>query len=212
MRTNAQVLYRNLHFDGLLDPGSRVALMVSCRKGRYMRAICMASAVMAFATALVADPCFSKETHSRKVLKKWDGSWKHRTVVRPAAWSLVGTEISGTSTAQWILKDHYQQVTGQSGDWQTREIHRFDADSGQYHKWVFDSDGGHSFWVGAWDGESEAMTWKYMDFGQGIRGNIVNRFSGDAKYETTLIMKDSQGNLLLDIRSQHTRICGSPNR
>ncbi len=171
-----------------------------------MRAICIASAVMAFATALVADPCFSKETHSRKVLKKWDASWKHRTVVRPAAWSLVGTEITGTSTAQWILEDHFLQVTGQSGVWQTREIHRFDADSGQYHKWVFDSDGGHSFWVGAWEGKTETMRWKYIDFGLGIRGNIVNRFSGDAKYESTLILKDSQGNLLLDIRSQHTRI------
>ena len=212
MRTNAQVLYRYLQLDGLLDPVSRVALMVFCRKGWYMRAIYMASAVMAIATALGADPCFSMETRGRKVLKKWDGSWKHHTVVKPAAWSLVGAEITGTSTARWILEDHYQQVTGQSGAWQTQEIHRFDADSDQYHKWVFDSDGGHSFWVGKWDVESEAMTWKYMDFGQGIWGNIVNRFSSDVKYETTLILKDSKGNMLLDIRSQHTRIGGPPNR
>lgn len=180
--------------------------MIFCRKGWNMRAICTALAAMVFATALGGDPCFAKETDGRKVLKKWDGSWKHRTVVKPAAWSPIGAEISGTSTVQWILKDHYQQVTDQSGDWQTREIHRFDADSGQYHKWVFDSDGGHSFWIGAWDGESKTMTWKYMDFGLGLEGEIVNRFSGYEKYVTTLFLKNSQGNLLLDIRSQHTRI------
>lgn len=171
-----------------------------------MRTSYAAVAATVFAVILAAGSGAAEESMDASVLARWHGDWKHHTVVKPAAWSLAGTELSGTSTAQWILNGHYQQVTVRSGDKQTREIHRFDADSGQYHKWVFDSDGGHSFWVGAWDGESETMTWKYMDFGLGIEGKIVNRLTGDKKYVTTLFLKDSQGNVLLDIRSQHTRI------
>ena len=173
-----------------------------------MRALCLAAAAIVSVVILAAGSAAADESDGHEVLKKWHGHWKQHTVVKPAAWSLVGTELSGTSTAGWILNEHYQQITGRSGDKETREIHRFDANSGQYHKWVFDSDGGHSFWIGAWDAESVTMTWKYMDFGLGIEGKIVNRFTGDEKYETTLGLSDSQGNVLLAIRSQHTRIAG----
>ena len=171
-----------------------------------MRTTYMAAAAIVCLVVLSTGSGASKETDGREILKKWDGHWTHHTVVRPAAWSLVGTELSGTSTSRWILNDHYQQVTGRSGGNETREIHRFDANSGQFHKWVFDSDGGHSFWIGAWNAKSETMAWKYVDFGLGVEGKIVNRFSDDGGYETTLYLKDSKSNVLLDIRSQHTRI------
>ena len=87
----------------------------------------------------------------------------------------------------------------------TREIHRYDAGSRQYHKWTFNSDGSHSFWIGDWDEESSTMTWKYLDFGGGIEGKIVDRFIGDGKYESTVILKDRSGTVLLDIRSEHVR-------
>ena len=164
------------------------------------------SAAMVIATALAAGPCLSKESDGRKVLKKWDGQWKHHTVVKPAAWTLVGAELSGASTAHWILNGQFQQVDSRSADEETREIHRFDADSGQYHKWTFDSNGTNSFWIGAWDPASATMTWKYVDFGLGIEGKIVDRFTGSDKCETTLFLNDSRGNVLLDIRSQLTRV------
>ena len=55
------------------------------------------------------------------------------------------------------------------------------------------------------------MTWKYVDFGLGLEGEIVNRFTGADKYETTLVLKDSQGNVLLNIVSEHTRTSGRPD-
>ena len=70
----------------------------------------------------------------------------------------------------------------------------------------FNSDGGHSFWIGNWAEESSTMTWEYIDFGTGITGIAVDRFTSDKKFESTLIMKDNKGNLLLDIRYEHTRI------
>jgi hypothetical protein len=49
------------------------------------------------------------------------------------------------------------------------------------------------------------MTWKYVDFGGGIEGRIVDRFINDGKYQSTLILKDRTGNVLLDIQSEHVR-------
>ena len=80
-----------------------------------------------------------------------------------------------------------------------------DANSRQYHKWTFDSDGSASFWIGDWDEESSTMTWKYVDFGVGLEGKIVDRFISDSKYQSSVILKDRAGTLLLDIRSELVR-------
>ena len=184
--------------------------MIIFGKGWHMRTIYLVSAATVFAVILAAGSVTAKESADAKVLNRWDGTWKHHTVVKPAAWTLVGSEQPGASAGEWILGNQFQQISGHTGNTHTLEIQRFDAKSGQYHKWAFDSDGGRSFWVGAWDDNSATMTWKYVDFGLGMEGKIVNRFTGDDKYETTLVLEDSQGNVLLDIRSGHSRIGGRP--
>ena len=176
-----------------------------------MNPIFVTTAAMVLAMVLATGPGFAKESADARVLDKWLGVWKHHTELKPAAWSLKAAELSGTSTGRWILGGHYQQISSFSGPHETREIHRFDAKSGQYHKWAFDSDGGHSFWVGTWDEKTGTMTWKYMDFGLGIEGKIVNRFTGVEEFETTLVLKDGTGNVLLDIRSKHTRLGEQPD-
>ena len=50
------------------------------------------------------------------------------------------------------------------------------------------------------------MTWEYVDFGAGLEGKIVDRFVGDGKYESTVLMNNSAGKVLLDLRSTHTRM------
>jgi hypothetical protein len=50
------------------------------------------------------------------------------------------------------------------------------------------------------------MTWEYVDFGAGLKGKIVDRFFGGGRYESSLFMKDSRGNVLLDVRSTQTLV------
>ena len=209
-RANAQVLIRYIHLDGFVDPGPGVALMIIFKKGWYMRTIYLASAAIVLVVILAAGSAAAKGSADAKVLTRWDGTWKHHTVVKPAAWSPVSGEIPGATTGEWILGGQYHQISGRTGTTETREIQRFELRSGQYQKWAFDSTGGQSFWVGTWDETSETMTWKYMDFGLGMEGKIVDRFTGADRYETTLVLKDSQGNVLLNIRSKHTRFAGGP--
>ena len=165
--------------------------------------VMLALLVLATALKVTAEP--SQQSANVKALNRWLGSWKSLTVLKPAAWSLKAQELSGTSKSLWILDGHFQQTSSRSGKHETREIHRYDAGSKQYHKWTFNSDGSHSFWIGSWEEESSIMTWEYVDFGVGIKGRIVDRFIKDGKYRSTVILKDRAGNVLLDIQSEHVR-------
>ena len=161
--------------------------------------------VILFAVPAMAIAKPALESAEIEVLNKWLGIWKFRTTLKPAAWSLKAKELSGTSKVVWILDKKFQEVSSQSDEHEIREIHHYDAPSDKYHKWAFTSDGGSSFWIGSWDEESSTMEWVYIDFGFGITGKIVDRFTSGVKYESALVMKDGKGNVLLDTRSEYVR-------
>ena len=170
-----------------------------------MKRLWVLTALLVVAAALNATAEPPPQSANAKILNQWLGAWKSHTLLKPAAWTPTSRELSGTSKSVWILDGRFQETFSRSGKHETREIQRYDANSRQYHKWTFDSDGSASFWIGDWDEESSTMTWKYVDFGVGLEGKIVDRFISDSKYESTVILKDRAGNVLLDIRSEHVR-------
>ncbi len=111
----------------------------------------------------------AKEAPGDTALKKWLGMWNSQIEIRPAAWSVKFQKLSGTVKAEWILNGRYQQISSHAGEYETRELQRYESKSGKYHKWVFSSDGSNSFWSGAWEDESATMTWEYVDFGAGLK-------------------------------------------
>lgn len=161
-------------------------------------------AVLLLAAALIADTA-PRQPREAKVLNRWLGVWKSHVEIKPSEWVREAMAFSSNSTVEWILNGRFLQISAQAGDYETREIQRYDADSGKYHRWTFDSDGDVSFWEGVWDEKSATMTWKYVDFGIGIDGKIIDRFAGDGKIESTLLMKDKGGTVLLDVRTESTR-------
>lgn len=170
-----------------------------------MKRLWVLPALLAVATALNATAEPPPQSANVKILNKWLGDWKSHTVLKAAAWTPASQELSGTSKSVWILDGRFQETSSRSGAHETREIHRHDAGSRKYHKWTFNSDGSHSFWIGDWDEEASTMTWNYVDFGAGIEGKIVDRFTSEGKYESTVFLKDRAGTVLLDIRSEHVR-------
>ncbi len=162
-------------------------------------------ALLGVAMALNATAEPPPQAAAAKILNQWLGTWKSHTVLKPAAWSPKSEELPGTSESVWILDGQFQQTSSRSGAHETREIHRYDSGSRKYHKWTFNSDGSHSFWIGDWVEATSTMTWKYVDFGAGIEGKIVDRFTSDGKYESAVILKGRAGTVLLDIRSEHVR-------
>ena len=166
--------------------------------------VALAVVVLLTAYTTAAEP--ASEATGNMALARWLGMWKSQVEFKPAAWSLEAGELSGTAKAEWILNGRYQQTSSHTGDYETRELQRYEPRSGKYHKWVFSSDGSNSFWIGVWDDHSSTMTWEYVDFGAGLEGRIVDRFISDAEYESTVLMKDSTGKVLLDVRSTQTRM------
>lgn len=170
-----------------------------------MKRLWVLTALLLVAVALNATAEPPPQAANAKILDKWLGAWKSLTLLKPAAWSPASQELSGTSKSVRILDGRFQETFSRSGRHETREIQRYDAGSRKYHKWTFNSDGSQSFWIGDWDEEASTMTWRYVDFGAGIEGQIVDRFTSDSKYESTVILKDRAGTVLLDIRSEHVR-------
>ena len=170
-----------------------------------MKGLWVLPALLGVVAALNATAEPPPQAATAKILNKWLGTWKSHTVLKPAAWSPTSQELSGTSESVWILDAHFQETSSRSGTHETREIHRYDAGTRKYHKWTFNSDGSHSFWIGDWNEGTSTMTWKYVDFGTGIEGKIVDRFTSEGKYESTVFLKDREGTVLLDIRSEHVR-------
>ena len=164
------------------------------------------SVMVILATAFFTDTAEPKsQLNEKKVLSKWMGSWKSDIIVKPAAWTLKGYKVSGTTETEWILYDQFQQISGNFGKHQTHEIQRFDRMSNRFHKWTFNSDGAYSFWTGNWIEESLTMTWTYVDFGPGLEGEISDRFTSGGEYESTMVLRDGTGNTLIDVQSKHRR-------
>lgn len=170
-----------------------------------MKRLWMMLPLILLATGLktIAEP--SPQSANLNALNRWIGIWKSHINVKSAAWSPQPHKLSGTSKSVSILGDHFQETYHRTSRHETREIHRYDAKSNQYHKWIFDSNGAASFWTGTWDETSSTMTWKYVDFGGGKKGGIVDRFINDGNYESTFFLKDRTGNVLLDVETAHVR-------
>ena len=169
-----------------------------------MNRVFVTLAVLLLAAALNADAA-PRQPREAKVLNRWLGVWKSRVEIKPSEWMREAMEFTSNSTVEWMLNGRFLQISTQAVDYEAREIRRYDAESGKYHMWVFDSEGDVSFWEGVWDEKSATMTWKFVDFGVGIDGKIIDRFAGDGKIESTLLMKDKGGTVLLDVRTESTR-------
>ncbi len=123
-----------------------------------MKSTSITLAVIVLLTAFTTASGPATEAAGGKALDGWLGSWKSQFEFESAAWSPQARELSGTATVEWILNGRYQQISSRTGEYETRELQRYETRSGKYHKWVFSSDGSNSFWIGAWDAESSTMT------------------------------------------------------
>ena len=162
-------------------------------------ALTLAAAVPAAATAQTA------ESAGSAVLNRWLGTWDYQAVVSPAQWTPQSITVEGTTEVEWIVGGQFLQVSRRDSTAETHEIRRYEPSSQEYRKWIFGSDGTQSYWQGRWDSAASTMRWQYVDFGFGLAGSIEDRFISADRYESTVVLKDSAGNVLLDVRTDHAR-------
>ena len=125
--------------------------------------------------------------------------------MKPSVWIAVETKVDGTRRVEWTLKNKFLQVTGKGGDFESREMNRFDQQRRVYSKWTFDTNASVGEWRGRWSEKKQTMTWK-LDAAGFVEGKMVERFISDDTYETTLVIRDNDDNLLLETKTVYTRV------
>ncbi|WP_455379944.1 hypothetical protein [Acidihalobacter prosperus] len=163
--------------------------------------------LVVLATSLIATIAYAQKLAEAEILNQYVGTWKSDVAFKPSQWFPEGTLWIETNDIQWILDDHLQQMVTSKDEEETNlRIQRYNEKSNRYELWNIPASGDASYWVGSWDEESKTMTWKYVDFGSGFTGKMMDRLTGEGKGITLIFMEDVHGNVLLDGKIEHTRI------
>ena len=142
------------------------------------------------------------KNEAMNVLTKWEGSWKGNAVLKKSIWIAEKVELEGTTETSLILSNKYLEIFDKNGINESKNIVRYDQISQLFNRWEFKSDGSTSFWTGKWNKSKKRMTWNFIDFSNsGISGQIIEQFKSDEKIEIKVLVKDDEGNLLLEIEA-----------
>jgi hypothetical protein len=142
------------------------------------------------------------------VLLKWEGSWKYNGVIEASAWVTNKIEFQGKSVNNLVLNDTYLEMVdyNNNGINKGKNIIQYSQDSRRFFRWEFKEDGTTSFWIGEWSKSKNTMTWEFIDTSNtGITGQIIEKFKSEEKFKSNALLKDSKGNILLDIESLNQR-------
>ena len=141
------------------------------------------------------------------VLTKWEGQWKNSAVFEESAWIRESVKTRGRSSSSLILSNNYLEIKVNNGDDTSKHIICYDQNSKKFNRWEFKNDGTNTFWIGEWNKNDKTMTWDFIDFsGNGILGQIIERFESEAIIYSEIIMTDKDGNTLLKINSTKNKI------
>ena len=141
------------------------------------------------------------------VLIKWEGQWKNSAVFEESLWIRESVKTRGRTSSSLILSHNYLEIKVNNGDNTSKQIICYDQNSKKFNRWEFKNDGANTFWIGEWDKNDKTMTWNFIDFsGNGILGQIIERFESEVIIYSEIIMKDKDGNSLLKINSTKEKI------
>tara|TARA_B110000208_G_scaffold77639_1_gene99490 strand:- start:219 stop:731 length:513 start_codon:yes stop_codon:yes gene_type:complete len=141
------------------------------------------------------------------VLTKWEGQWKNSAVFEESVWIRESVKTRGRTSSSLILSNNYLEIMVNNGDNTSKHIICYDQNLKKFNKWEFKNDGTNTFWIGEWSKNDKTMTWDFIDFsGNGILGQIIEKFESEAIIYSEIIMKDKDGNILLKINSTKKKI------
>ncbi len=157
------------------------------------------------ATALMAAIAFAHDSPEAEALKYYVGTWESNAVFKPSKWFPEGKRWVESNNIQLILDGHLLRIESYSDVGQSLAIQRYNEKTERYERWDIDASGDSSYWVGTADEESMSVTWKYVDFGAGFTGTVVDQSTGEGRSTTSVLLKDVHGNLLLDGQIERRR-------
>ena len=159
-------------------------------------------ALLVLATSLTTTLAESQQ----QILNRYLGNWQSETILYPSLWVPKRKQLAETHKVQWILDGHIlQEITTQGDKEMTLTLKRYNQKRTEFEMWSFQSSGDSSYWTGNWKEKAKTITWQYVDFGIGVMGHLVDHFTAQKDWTSRLVMKDKEGNLLLDIQTEHDK-------
>lgn len=170
-----------------------------------MKQLVIELVTVVFVISLITTTATAQQSAEVKILNQWLGSWTSDVVIKPSKWVPEQVQWIETSEVQWIVDSHMhmQLMANRNDEQENLALQRYNTKSRKYELWTFGPDSS-GYYIGSWNEKSRTMTWKYVDFGAGITGKIVDHFTGDGKWHQTVILKDKKRNVLLDIQVERT--------
>ncbi len=140
-----------------------------------------------------------------KVLHRLVGAWQGEATSKVAEWTPEETRTKATSKNDLILGGHVLRSRGLDSQGKLSQIHFFtyDRERQVYRHWFFDSNGSTVEDVGKWDERSSTLT--FTNKTRGIIGVVSFHFVDTDTVQWSVVSKDQQGKVYLDIHGKTTR-------
>lgn len=174
---------------------------------RQLRFAHLLAAVVLTGTTL---PVFAQEAPGKpaelKVLDRLVGAWNVERISKPTEDNPKETRTAGTMTIAWVLDGWFLQARGisNSGKFEDLQFVTYDPRAKAYRHWYFNSLGVASDSTGQWDEAAQTILWT-ADLENGATLRNKEHFIDKDTTEWALVIKDKQGELLLDVQGKLTR-------
>ena len=151
----------------------------------------------------------TQQSPELKVLQRFVGSWQQQVLINTAEWISERLTMTATVTADWILSGRMVENKGvySPGGMRFLVIVAYDAENKEYRQWCFDSHGtiprGDES-RGKWDETTQTFTWLSSTSDGGTQTQ-THRFIDKDAFEWTLVRKDRNGKVYLDIEAKSKR-------
>ena len=172
---------------------------------KSLPAVIAVLAAMLLATSDVRGQESKAPPPEMKVLHRMVGAWQGEATSKVAEWTPKETRKKETGKNELILGGHFLLSKGFDSQGKLSGIHLFTFDKEQqaYRHWFFDSNGSTVEDVGKWDEGSNTLTLKNEK--RGITGVLSFHFVDKDTVQWSVVSKDQQGKVYLDIHGKTTR-------
>jgi hypothetical protein len=140
-----------------------------------------------------------------KVLRKLAGEWRPESVSKVAEWTPQETHSKGTSKNNLTLGGRFVISRNFDEEGKLSSIHMFTYDVAQkaYRQWFFGADGNTLESTGKWNAAANTLT--FTNEHEGITGTFTIQFVDPDTMQFSIVSKDRNGKVYLDIQGKSTR-------
>lgn len=142
------------------------------------------------------------------VLARRIGTWNTETTIKPGVWVPDGAKSKGVESIDWALGKKFIQGKHkrQPGNVESMFMETFDAQSGVFRSWYFDSEGNHprSESTGAWDEKAKTLTYKSTDPND-VTSVVTLRFVSADQLDWHGVWRDKKGDIQMEMEGKLMR-------